>query len=171
MKSRIVMFVVALALWCLLNWEPGLQTLIIGVVVSVIVAVLMGSLFKAGPTMFRKPVRIVYFFFWYLPVFLWELVKANFDVALRIIHPKLNIEPGIVKIRTNLKTDAGITFLANSITLTPGTMTVDVDQERGYLYIHWIKVRGRDIESATKAIGGRFEPILRKIFEEVEVSP
>jgi len=166
MKSRIFMFVVALVLWCLLNWMPGLQTLIIGVVVSAIVAVLMGSLFTVSPTMFRKPVRIIYFLFWYLPVFLWELIKANFDVAYRVIHPGLAIEPGIVKIKTSLRTSAGITFLANSITLTPGTMTVDVDQERGYLYIHWIKVRGRDVESATRAIGGRFEPILRRIFEE-----
>jgi multisubunit Na+/H+ antiporter MnhE subunit len=45
-------------------------------------------------------------------------------------------------------------------------MTVDVDKEAGYLYIHWIKVRGRDVETATRQIGGRFEPILMKIFEE-----
>jgi multicomponent Na+:H+ antiporter subunit E len=170
MKSRIVMFFVALILWCLLNWMPDLQILLVGVVVSAIVAAVMGVLFRAGPTMFRKPVRIIYFLFWYVPVFLWELIKANFDVALRVIHPRVNIEPGIVKIKTNLKSDAGITFLANSITLTPGTMTVDVDKENGYLYIHWIKVRGRDVEAASQAIGGRFEPILMKIFEEVEVS-
>ncbi len=166
MKNRIIMFFVALALWCLLNWMPDLQILIIGVVVAALVSAVMGALFKAGPRMFKQPVRIVYFIFWYLPVFIWELIKANFDVAFRVIHPGLPIEPGIVKIKTSLKTDAGITFLANSITLTPGTMTVDVDTEGGYLYIHWIKVRGRDVETATREIGGRFEPILKKIFEE-----
>ena len=166
MKSRIIMFFAALVIWCLLNWMPDLQILIIGVVVAALVSAVMGHLFKAGPRMFKRPVRIIYFIFWYLPVFIWELIKANFDVAYRVIHPGLAIEPGIVKIKTSLKTDAGITFLANSITLTPGTMTVDVDKENGYLYIHWIKVRSRDIEAATKAIGGRFEPILKKIFEE-----
>jgi len=166
MKSRIIMFLVALVVWCILNWMPDVQLLVIGVLVSALVSAVMGSLFIAGPRMLKRPARIFYFLFWYLPVFFWELIKANFDVAFRVISPRLAIEPGIVKIKTALKSDAGITFLANSITLTPGTMTVDVDKEAGYLYIHWIKVRGRDVETATRQIGGRFEPILMKIFEE-----
>ena len=74
-----------------------------------------------------------------------------------------------MKIRTSLKSDTGLTFLANSITLTPGTMTVDIDRDRGILYIHWINVRHMDIERATQDIAGKFEPILRRVFEEDEV--
>ena len=75
------------------------------------------------------------------------------------------IKPGIVKVETSLKSDTGLTFLANSITLTPGTLTVDIDREGGFLYIHWINVRHKDIEGATKSIVKRFERILTRIFE------
>jgi multicomponent Na+:H+ antiporter subunit E len=93
------------------------------------------------------------------------MIKANFDVAYRVVHPKLPIKPGIVKVKTRLKSDTGLTFLANSITLTPGTMSVDIDRENGYLYIHWINVKSADVEKATEIIVSRFEKILEKIFE------
>ena len=113
----------------------------------------------------KHPHRYAVFFFQYLPVFLWEVLKANIDVAYRVIHPRLPIRPGIVKVKTSLKTDTGLTFLANSITLTPGTMTVDVDRSSGVLYIHWIDVGARDVTAATQQIVERFEKILSKIFE------
>jgi multicomponent Na+:H+ antiporter subunit E len=74
------------------------------------------------------------------------------------------IHPGIVKIKTSLKTDSGITALANSITLTPGTLTVDLTDD-GYLYIHWINVKSDEVEAATQLIAEKFEWYLKKIFE------
>ena len=76
----------------------------------------------------------------------------------------LIVEKMIVKIKTNLKTDSGITALANSITLTPGTMTVDLTDD-GYLYIHWINVQSDDVEQATKIIANTFEWFIKRIFE------
>ena len=166
MKSRLIMFIFAFAVWCLLTWVPDTQHLIAGAVVAVIVAAVMGSMFVTRPHMLFNPIRIFYFLFWYIPVFIWELVKANFDVAYRVIHPAMPIKPGIVRLKTDLKSDTGLTFLANSITLTPGTLTVDVNQEKGVLYIHWINVVGQDAETTYQEIGSRFEPILKKIFEE-----
>jgi multicomponent Na+:H+ antiporter subunit E len=90
---------------------------------------------------------------------------ANIDVAYRVLHPALPIKPGIVKVKTSLKTDTALTFLANSITLTPGTMSVDIDTDNGFLYVHWINVKDKDVEAATKIIVERFENILAKIFE------
>ena len=72
-------------------------------------------------------------------------------------------ETGIVKVKTRLKSDMGKVFLANSITLTPGTFTVDLKNE--YLYIHWIYVKHRDMEKATQDIVSRFESFLIKIFD------
>jgi multicomponent Na+:H+ antiporter subunit E len=104
-------------------------------------------------------------FCYYVPVFLWECLKANIDVAMRVLNPKLPINPGIVKVKTTLKSDTGLTFLANSITLTPGTFCVDIDAESGVLYIHWIDVKTQDVEKATQAIVLKFENILKKVFE------
>ena len=123
-----------------------------------------GDLFVQRPHLFKHPSRY-FWFLYYLPIFAWECFKANLDVAYRVIHPCLPINPGIVKVRTNLKSEAALTFLANSITLTPGTLSVDIDQEAGLLYVHWINVRDPDMEKATRLIVERFERILRKIFE------
>lgn len=166
MKSRILMFVFAFVVWCILCWVPDTQHLIAGAVVSLIVAAVMGSMFVTRPHMFFNPIRVFYFLFWYIPVFIWELIRANFDVAYRVIHPSMPIKPGIVRLKTELKSDTGLTFLANSITLTPGTLTVDIDQDKGILYVHWINVVGSDPETTYREIGSRFEPMLKKIFEE-----
>jgi len=68
-------------------------------------------------------------------------------------------------VKTNLKSDIALTFLANSITLTPGTMCMEIDKEKGMLYIHWINVGTKDVEGATRIIAQKFENIIRGIFE------
>ena len=165
MRSRIVLFFVAFIAWCVLTWVPDYQHLMVGVFVAILVAIMTGDLFIKRPELLKHPLRYWYFFFYYLPVFLWECIKANVDVAYRVLHPKLPINPGIVKVKTHLKTDTALTFLANSITLTPGTMSVDIDKDNGFLYIHWINVKTKDQEGATQCIVRRFEKILEKIFE------
>ena len=165
MKSRIALFLVAFLVWSLLSWVPDWQHLIIGVFVAAFVAFMTGDLFVTRPSVLKHPWRYWYFFVYYLPVFLWECIKANFDVAYRVVHPRLPINPGIVKVKTSLKTDTALTFLANSITLTPGTMSVDIDRNRGILYVHWINVKTKDTKVATEVIVKRFERILKKIFE------
>jgi len=74
--------------------------------------------------------------------FFIELIRANIDVAYRVITGK--IRPGIIKYKTNLKSDFGVMLIANSITLTPGTLTVDVDEETNDLYIHILNIDSED---------------------------
>ncbi len=164
MKARAILFVLALVIWALLNWVPDWQHMVVGVFVSAFVAYITGDMFVQRPHLFAHVQRYMWFFY-YIPVFLWEMIKANIDVAYRVSHPNLPIRPGIVTVRTSLKSDTGLTFLANSITLTPGTLSVDVDRENGLLYIHWIDVKDKDIDGATERIVKRFERILKRIFE------
>ena len=111
-----------------------------------------------------KNIKILWFLY-YIPLFIWECLKANLEGAYRVAHPDLPINPGIVRIKTSLRSDIALTFLANSITLKPGTMTVDIDKENGILYVHWADVKSRDIEQATELIAGKFERALKRIFE------
>lgn len=165
MSSKIILFVFAFAVWCALNWVPDWQHLAVGVPIAAFVTFMTGDFFIRRPYILRHPSRYLYFFVCYLPLFLWECLKANLDVAYRVLNPRLPIKPGIVKVKTSLRSDTGLTFLANSITLTPGTMSVDIDRERGFLYVHWINVQATEIEAATKIVVQRFEPILKRIFE------
>lgn len=164
MKSKIVLFIIGFLVWALLTWPLDLQHLIAGLIVAAFVAFITGDLFSQRPHHFGHITRYLWFSY-YVPVFLWECLKANIDVAMRVLNPKLPINPGIVKVKTTLKSDTGLTFLANSITLTPGTLCVDIDAEKGILYIHWIDVKTQDIDKATELIVSNFEKILKKIFE------
>lgn len=164
MGSKIILFFTALLIWLLLTWPIDTQHLVVGIIVSLIVSFLTGDLFVQRTHLFKRPQRYLWFLY-YLPLFIWECLKANLDVAYRVAHPKLPINPGIVKVKTVLKSDTALTFLANSITLTPGTMCVDIDKEKGILYIHWIDVKSKDIQKASELIVQNFEGVLKKIFE------
>jgi multicomponent Na+:H+ antiporter subunit E len=164
MRSRIILFILGFFVWCLLNWRPDEQEILVGVIACGLVSYLSGHLFATRPYFFKRFYRY-FWFLYYIPLFFWECIKANIDVALRVIHPHKPLKPGIVRIRTSLKSDAALTFLANSITLTPGTLTIDIDKEKGILYIHWIDVKDKDIEKATEIIAGKFETVLKRIFE------
>lgn len=165
MKGRHLVFAAALATWLLLCWALDWQHVLIGILAAAVVAFLTADFFPEKISPLKNPAGYWYFFAQYVPIFIWECIKANIDVARIVAHPGLPINPGIVKVRTRLKTDIALTFLANSITLTPGTMSVDLDRERGILYIHWIDVKTSDIEQATKIIVEPFEKVLVKIFE------
>ena len=164
MKSKIILFLIGFVVWLLLSWPFDLEDAIIGILVSALVAFLTGDLFTRRPHHFAHLSRYLWFGY-YVILFSWECFKANIDVALRILNPKLPINPGIVKVKTKLKSDTGLTFLANSITLTPGTFCVDIKPEEGVLYIHWIDVKSTDMERATRLIVDRFEHVLTRIFE------
>lgn len=164
MKSKIILFILGLSIWLLLTWPIDLQHAMIGVLVAGIVAILTGDMFIRKPSHFRNASRYLWFGY-YIPLFFWECLKANIDVALLVLNPRLPINPGIVKVKTVLKSDTGLTFLANSITLTPGTFCIDIDADEGVLYIHWIDVKSQDTAEATQAIVSKFENILKKMFE------
>jgi multicomponent Na+:H+ antiporter subunit E len=161
--KRLAYFILSLVIWLLLTWTLNIVVVGFGVLASAVIAFQFHVILPEEHRAFISPVRL----FWllaYLPVFLFYIIKANFDVVYRVVHPAMPINPGIVKIKTELKTPSGITALANSITLTPGTMTVDLTDD-GILYVHWINVKSTETEEATRFIAQRFEWFLKRIFE------
>ena len=155
----IALFVV----WTLLAWPADGQDLAAGVVVAAAVALLVRRTAQAGFAPWLKPSRYLWLAA-YVFVLAWAIVKANFDVAYRLLHPDLPIRPGIVKVRSSLKSPSALTALANSITLTPGTLTVGVTED-GVLYVHCIWVDSTDVEEATRRIVRPFERFIQRIWE------
>jgi len=80
----------------------------------------------------------------YLVVFIRELLTANIDVAYRVLAPSMPIRPDVIAIPLRVESDAAVTTIANSITLTPGTLTMDHDAATNTLYVHAIAARDRD---------------------------
>ncbi len=139
----LVTTVVAYAVYLLLTIGSGTVALwssaelIIGAVLAVVVGALLRNRFIGKDLRMLNP-RRWFMFLVYLFPFFFAMAKANVDVAYRVITGRIN--PAIVKINPKLKTDMSLTILANSITLTPGTLSVDVDQKTNELYVHWINI-------------------------------
>ena len=158
----ITIFILSLLFWFLITFRLTLPNLIVGSIAALITTLIFGRYFLRNVYKFLQPHRyywlMIYFFF-----FIWACIKANLDVAYRVLHPAMPIKPGIVKVKTELKSEFARTILANSITMTPGTISVDIIGD--YLYIHWIYVRSEDPEVYTPIISGQFEKFIKKIFE------
>lgn len=92
--------------------------------------------------------------------FLWELILSNLRVAYDVVTHRHHMRPGIVAIALDAKTDAEITLLANLLTLTPGTLSLDVSEDRKCLYIHVMYIK--DVEATRRHIKNGFE---RRVLE------
>jgi multicomponent Na+:H+ antiporter subunit E len=162
MRKRLAEFIVIFSMWVLLTWSIKIQDIFTGLVVAFFVTILTRELFPDDFLKLLSPKRFLLGVF-YIPYLIYYILLANLDVAYRVLNPYLPINPGIVKVKTNLKNEFAKTILANSITLTPGTLTVEVDGD--YFYVHWINVSSNDQEIQRELILGRFERMLRRIFE------
>jgi multicomponent Na+:H+ antiporter subunit E len=161
-------FVVCFGFWILLTWSLDSEELIAGAVVSLLVALFSSRFFiheMAG--WFFNPVKLLNGIAFWLGIFPVELVKANVDMAKRCYGGCKDINPGIVKIPVNLKSVYGEAALANAITLTPGTITMDIAEQDGqtYYYVHWIDAKLPGGEEAGEVIKGRLERGLRRVWE------
>jgi Multisubunit Na+/H+ antiporter, MnhE subunit len=99
----------------------------------------------------------------YSAVFLRELVYANLDVARRVLMPQPPVNPGVVRYGLEIEDPVAVTVLANSITLTPGTLTLDHDREENVLLIHAIDGAGdsEDVVSTVEEWEALLEEMLR----------
>ena len=168
--ERVVLtWAVLMAFWIVISASLELRDLALGAAVTLMIAAFMRDLLtedirRSGHIL----EKLLYFAFIYLPQYLvimaFRLLESNLKVAKNVIF--MDINPGIVKIKTDLHSDTGVTILANSITLTPGTLTLDVSKKLGetYLYVHWIDLETLNREKAGEKIKGDIEEWLKKVF-------
>lgn len=162
LERFLINWILLMLVWVMFTSSFAFQELITGALVTMAISMLTIRFFTCCNIGFLSPISIfwVFYFFW---VFMVALVKANLDVAWRVLSPSLPINPGIVKFKTKLKPDYAKMVLANAITLTPGTLTIDVVDDT--FYVHWIDVHTTDPEKAFQEIAEPFEKILLKIFK------
>ena len=161
LRDTAVLFVTLMLFWLMLSGKLDADVLIVGAVASLIIALL----YRDGLsffTEFRFTPQAIVAGFRYYGYFLQELFKSNLKMAAIVLSPSLPITPGIVKVRTRLKSRMGRLMLANSITLTPGTLTVEMAGE--WLYIHCVTLGATDIEAATAEIVSGFESYLEVMY-------
>lgn len=103
-------------------------------------------------------------FFGYLPWLLLSIIKANLQVAYLILHPRMPIDPALIRFRAHLRSKVALVTLANSITLTPGTVTVDLEEDR---YV----VHALVPQAAESLLAGQMQNKVGAIFGDREEQP
>ncbi len=132
------------------------QELAIGGIVAVVVSFAARKFFCTDcQRSVLNPLRWLQAVAYVVGPFFLEMAKANWDVACRVITGR--IRPGIMRVKSGMKTDMGTLMLANSITLTPGTLTVDIDEETNDLFVHMINMseetQARESVEASEVFG------------------
>lgn len=140
--------------------------LVVGAAVSLAGALLVADvLITKHPSKVFDPRRWAWLLAYAAHYFTLMELRAHLDVIKRILHPKMPIRPGIVRVPYYVETDHGIVAVANSVTNTPGTVVVDLDTEAKKYYIHWIDVLSTDEGACFNAITKDFEKYARRAFD------
>jgi multicomponent Na+:H+ antiporter subunit E len=150
MKVQFLLNLVLTIVWVFLTGSLEFVNFVFGFILSFLVLWLI-SRKQENRKYFVIAPRLISFFFY----FLYELLKANIQVAHDVITPKFYMQPGIVAYPLDAKSDLEITILANVISLTPGTLSIDVSDDKKTLYIHAMYVN--DKEEFIKDIKTGFE--------------
>ncbi len=160
MLVEILLTLVLALVWVGLTGELTLATFVVGLLLGVIIINLFG---KRTLTVLKLNIRhiipLIQLFF----IFLFELLMANLTVLAKVFSPKLNIKPGIIKVPVEVEGPFWITTLANMITLTPGTLTVEVSPDNKYFYVHCLNIDNED--SIVSDIKGTFEKKIQEVYK------
>ncbi len=162
-RNYITIALLLLGLWALLNQSLSLPVLAAGLVpIALILLLFRPFIAKLDMPPLWRP-RSFWALLVFIAIFSRALVLSTIDVARRVIDPKLPLRPAIVVIHLRLQQPGAKLLLANAITLTPGTLSMDL---RGQdLYIHWLDHRGQsDSVAAKKAIAEQFERCLEAMY-------
>ena len=156
MKNRFLANLLLTFIWVALTGSFEFANVFFGFVLSYFLlwVITRGS---GNVRYFKLMPRVLAFFFF----FIYELVKANLQVAYEVSTPKLNMTPGIVAVPLDIKSDFEITMLANLITLTPGTLSLDVSEDKSVLYVHSMYIKNR--EEFIQGIKNGFEKRIMQI--------
>lgn len=150
------MLFVLFALWLVFNGKVTVELVLFGIVLSIAVYLFCWKFLEYSPKKELLALRLLPQGIGYFFVLVWEVIKANCGTISLIVSPKYEVEPLLVTFRTPLKTDLARTVLANSITLTPGTITVELTDEE-------FKVHCLDKEMAEGIENSVFVQLLMKM--------
>ncbi|MGM0410007.1 MAG: Na+/H+ antiporter subunit E [Bacillota bacterium] len=168
MRLNIVSFLILYGVWIIFTGNLSLDSLIVGLIASLISTYLFKNMlfrFSKKKINFKLFFKKVFLIIAFIPVFFYEAFISAIKVSKHVFEKEPSFSPGIVKVKTTLTNVSALTILANLITLTPGTLTLDFDKSERVYYIHWIDVKSREEAEKRKEIIERFEKWLEVIFE------
>ena len=161
-KGFFWLWVLLWLVWFAANSSLAVESIVTGAAIAAVLAHIFASRFDVWGVIRFSPARL-YHFFCYTSTFAIELVRANLNMLRYVYSPRIDIAPGIVKIKIRLKSPVGRLALANSIALTPGSLVIDIKGDA--LFIHWLDIQTTDPDEAARIIAAPFEEHLEKVFD------
>jgi len=163
--NTIIVAVLAFLVYIVFSGSVSFYDLTTGLIVAVIVGLMFSNITLQNPNKVLNPVRWYYVLRYALRYFIIDETKAHLDVIKRILHPKAPVNPAIVKVPFYVESDYAKTAIACSITNTPGTVVVEIDENEKVFYVHWIDAKTLEPEKAREEISLVFEKYSKKIFD------
>ncbi len=164
MKRYIAYSAILGLVWCFVHGTVSVNNFILGVIIAPFIIRPFKTLFRFDMEFsFSDAFKKIPALITYLYVLIKEIIKANIIVAKIVLQPKINIKPGIIAVPIDTRTDLGTTVIANTITLTPGTLTIDVSDDKSILYVHAIDAT--DPEGVAQSIKDDLEKYVLEAFE------
>jgi multicomponent K+:H+ antiporter subunit E len=106
----------------------------------------------------KKPMLAISYVF----LVLKDIISANFSVALLVVGPLKKLSPGFVAVPLDIETELGITLLASTVSLTPGTVSAEISEDQKWLYVHALHLENP--EELIEEVKSRYEAPLKEIF-------
>ncbi|MBD7964412.1 MAG: Na+/H+ antiporter subunit E [Bacillota bacterium] len=156
MTFQLILNLLIGVIWMFLSESYSFASFIVGFVIGAALLYLLNR-FIPDSYYFKHVRAILYLVF----LFIRELLLANIEVLKWVYKPKLDFQPGILALPIDVKKNWEITLLANLITLTPGTLSVDVSRDQRYIYIHALDLP--DVNETIVSIKESFEKAIREV--------
>ncbi|WP_127558078.1 Na+/H+ antiporter subunit E [Saccharospirillum alexandrii] len=146
-----------LIVWLLMNNSASPGHILLGLIFALLIPLGTSSMRKNQPTL-KKPLSAAK----YLLMLMGDIIVSNVEVAIQVLGPVRKISPGFIAVPLDITQDLPITLLASSISLTPGTVSIEVSEDKQWLYVHVL-----NLVDETKTIANikqRYESPLKEIF-------
>jgi multicomponent Na+:H+ antiporter subunit E len=156
MTFQLILNLMIAVIWMFLSESYSFASFLVGFVIGAALLFLLNR-FIPDTYYFREVKAILFLIF----LFLKELILANLEVLKWVYKPKLNFQPGIIALPIDVKNNWEITLLANLITLTPGTLSVDISRDQRFIYIHAIDLP--DVNQTIVGIKETFEKAIKEV--------
>jgi multicomponent Na+:H+ antiporter subunit E len=164
LKNAILPILMAFVIYIIFSGSVSVYDIITGIIISVVAGVLFSEILVTNVSKSLNPVRLAHLIKYAFYYFFVAEVQAHKDVIKRILDPKMPINPGIVRVPYEVSGDYAVVGVANSIINTPGTVVIDLDEEKKLFYVHWIDVTTQEPQKCRGAICESFEKYLSKVF-------
>lgn len=160
MNRKVVTFFILFGVWCIFSGIFDVFHLTLGAISCLIVTLISGDLFFSSEKITTSHIKDGLRFIKYIPWLIYQIIISNIHVAYLVLHPKMPIEPQVIEYKAKLKKDISKVVFANSIILTPGTITMDISRDN-VLLVHCISRKVAD-----DLLTGEMEKRVAKVFGE-----